>query len=58
MTKLRNNFRKKGVKYIVVKNTLARIACEKSEKNELAPFLKGTIGVALASQEAWPPRKL
>ena len=58
MTRLRNNFRKKGIKYVVVKNTLARIACEKSGKNELAPFLKGTIGVALAGQESMAPAKI
>jgi large subunit ribosomal protein L10 len=58
MTALRNSFRKKGVKYIVVKNTLARIACEKSGKKELAPYLKGAVGVALASAESMAPAKI
>ena len=57
MTALRNSFRKKGVKYIVVKNTLARIACEKSGKKELAPYLKGAVGVALASARKHGPRE-
>jgi large subunit ribosomal protein L10 len=58
MTKLRTNFRKQGVKYIVVKDTLARIACERTGKKELAPFLKGSIGVAFASKESMAPAKI
>jgi large subunit ribosomal protein L10 len=58
ITKLRNEVRKKGMKYIVVKNTLARIAFERCGKNELTPFLKGQIGVVVAQQEGTAPAKI
>jgi large subunit ribosomal protein L10 len=58
ISKLRVNFRKQGIKYIVVKNTLARIACERCGKNELVPYLKGPVGVALAYHESMAPAKI
>jgi len=58
ITKLRVNFRKKGIRYVVVKNTLAKIACERSGKKDLIPHLKGAVGVALAQQESMAPAKI
>ena len=58
VTKLRVNFRKKGIKYLVVKNTLARIACERCGKKDLVPFLNGTVGVAFAKSEPLSPAKI
>jgi large subunit ribosomal protein L10 len=58
ISKLRVAFRKQGIKYIVVKNTLARIACERCGKEALVPYLKGTIGVAVAQQESMAPAKI
>ncbi|HMD69677.1 MAG TPA: 50S ribosomal protein L10 [Chitinivibrionales bacterium] len=58
ITKLRNEIRKKGMKYIVVKNTLARIAFERCGKKDLTPFLKGQIGVVVAHQEGMAPAKI
>ncbi len=58
ITKLRNDVRKMGMKYIVVKNTLARIALERCGKKELAPFLKGQIGVVVARNEGMAPARI
>jgi large subunit ribosomal protein L10 len=55
ITKLRVNCRKKGIKYLVIKNTLAKKAFERCGKNGVIPFLKGTIGVALAKSEPLSP---
>ena len=59
ITKLRNEIRKKGMKYLVVKNTLARIALERCGKKELTPFLKGQVGVVVAGgQESMAPARI
>jgi large subunit ribosomal protein L10 len=58
ISKLRVNFRAKGIKYLVVKNTLARIACERCGKKDIVPYLKGTVGVALAKSEPLSPAKI
>ena len=58
MTELRNDLRKSGVKYIVVKNTLARIAMERSGMTELSAHLKGPVGVAVAMNDAVAPAKV
>jgi large subunit ribosomal protein L10 len=58
ISELRNELRKVGAKYIVVKNTLARIALEKCEIEGFADYLKGPIGVAVASDDATGPAKV
>ena len=58
ISKLRVNFRKKGIKYLVVKNTLAKIACEKCGKKDIVRYLKGTVGVALSRNEPLAPAKI
>ena len=46
MTALRNKLRESGNGYRVVKNTLARLAAEKTGKKELAGSLKGPMAIA------------
>jgi large subunit ribosomal protein L10 len=58
INKLRVNFRKKGIKYLVVKNTLAKIACERCGKKDIVPYLKGTVGVAFSTNEPLSPAKI
>jgi large subunit ribosomal protein L10 len=58
ISKVRVALRKKGMKYIVVKNTLAKIAAEKSGKKEIAPYFKGQIGVVIAPSDGMAPAKI
>jgi large subunit ribosomal protein L10 len=58
ITKFRNNIRKNKMKYVVVKNTLARIALERCGKTELIPFLKGQTGVVLADEDGMAPARI
>ncbi|MDD5675633.1 MAG: 50S ribosomal protein L10, partial [Chitinivibrionales bacterium] len=58
VTKLRNDLRKQGSRYLVVKNTLAKIALERSGKKELAPYFKGPVGVAIGYNEPTIPIKI
>ena len=60
ITKFRASCRKSGVKYLVVKNTLAKKALERCAdgKKDLIPFLKGSTGVALAEAEATGAAKI
>ena len=58
ITELRSDLRKNGVKYIVVKNTLARIAMDRSGKTELSKLLKGPVGVAVSMQDGVAPAKV
>jgi ribosomal protein L10 len=54
----RRNLRGVGGKYIVVKNSLARIALEKCGKSELSSSLKGPVGVALSKTDSIAPAKV
>jgi len=58
ITKLRTDFRNAGAKYIVVKNSLARIALERCGLNTLAPYLKKPVGVAITRGDAVAPAKI
>ena len=58
ITKLRAEFRKNGVTYIVIKNNLAKIALERCGKKGIVPFVTGPTGVALANDEPTTPAKL
>jgi len=58
ITDLRAEFRKNGLRYIVVKNTLARIALERKGIKEITPFLKGQVGVVIAKDDPTVPAKL
>lgn len=58
ISEVRQELRKVGAKYIVVKNTLARIALEQNDIEGVAPSLKGPIGVAVATADATGPAKV
>lgn len=58
VTLLRANFRKAGVRYIVVKNKLAQNAIKRIGKEDLAPFFKGPTAVALSKGEGVVPAKI
>jgi large subunit ribosomal protein L10 len=55
---LRAKLRKQGIHYKVVKNSIARIALERTGKNELAPFFKGPVGVAITEKDAIGPSRV
>lgn len=58
ITQLRAELRKNGLKYIVVKNSLARIALERTGKDGIAHFLTGKVGVVVAKGEATVPARV
>jgi large subunit ribosomal protein L10 len=58
ITQLRISFRKAGIKYIVVKNSLAQTAAKRAGKDEIIPFFKGPTGVAIAGKESTVPAKI
>ena len=58
VTALRATFRKAGVQFIVVKNTLAQKAVKRVGREELAPFFKGPTAVALSKKEGTAPAKI
>lgn len=58
ITKLRAELRKKDVKFIVVKNTLAREACTRLGKSELGEFFKGPTALAVSQKDGTAPAKI
>ena len=58
ISKFRRNLHSAGAKYIVVKNTLARIALQKCGREELAEHLKGVNGVAFTKDDAVGPARV
>ena len=58
ITKFRADMKNSGVKYLVVKNTLARIAFEKCGLDQLIPYLKSPIGMAITKGDAVTPAKV
>jgi large subunit ribosomal protein L10 len=58
VTKLRADIRKKGMRFIVVKNTLAKIAAKKSGKEGIGSFFKGPTAVVVAKDDAAAPAKV
>lgn len=58
MTKLRADLRSVGSRYVVVKNTLTRIALEKCGRHDLVSYVQGPVGVAVSSDEATAPAKV
>lgn len=58
ITQLRANFRKAGIRYIVVKNKLAQNAARRIGREELIPFFKGPTAVALTKGESTAPAKI
>jgi large subunit ribosomal protein L10 len=58
VTRLRADIRKKGMRFIVVKNSLARIAAKKSGKEAIGSFFKGPTAVVVATKDAAAPAKV
>jgi len=58
VTKLRSDLRNNGIQFIVVKNTLAKIAAKKAGKNDLVPHFKGPTAVAVTKSEGTVPAKI
>jgi large subunit ribosomal protein L10 len=58
VTKLRSNLRKKGMRFLVVKNTLAKIAAKKSGREAITSYFKGPTAVVIAPVDAAAPAKL
>jgi len=46
ITNLRRSLEKSNISYRVVKNTMARFAAEKADKNEFADMFKGPVAIA------------
>jgi large subunit ribosomal protein L10 len=57
MTALRRQFRKAGVEYRVVKNTLARFAAERAGKDELVGLFEGPVAIAFGYGDITEPAK-
>ncbi len=58
ITRLRKEFRKANVKYLVVKNTLARISAKEHGYEALVPFLNGPTGLAIALDDPVAPVRI
>ena len=55
VTRLRKEFRKNNVKYIVVKTPLARISAKRHGFERLAPYLNGPTGLAIGLDDPTAP---
>jgi len=55
---LRRSLRAEGAKFIVVKNSLAKKALEKSGKTELIKHLSGPVGAALSAKDSIAPARV
>jgi large subunit ribosomal protein L10 len=58
MTQLRGAMGQEGLEYVVVKNTLARIALERAGRTDIVPFLQGQTGIAFAKDEGTAPARV
>jgi large subunit ribosomal protein L10 len=58
MTELRRRLREAGVKYKVVKNTLAGIAAEKANVDEIDEYFVGPTAIAFGIDDAVSPAKI
>ena len=58
VNELRAEFRANDVKYRVVKNTLAKIAIQDTELEEIADLFKGPTAIAYSSEDAVSPAKV
>ena len=57
MTELRHKLDEAGIKYQVVKNTLARFAAERAGRNDLASLFEGPVAIAFSYGELTEPAK-
>ena len=58
MTVLRRKMREANVGYRVVKNTLARFAMERVNRDELSSFFQGPVAIAFGYDEVTEPAKV
>jgi|WetSurMetagenome_2_1015567.scaffolds.fasta_scaffold152541_2 large subunit ribosomal protein L10 len=58
ITKLRKTLRESGIKYVVAKNTLMRIAAHEAGYDDLDQYLSGPVAVAFSTAEANVPAKI
>lgn len=58
ITKLRKSLRESGVKYVVAKNTLMRIAAHEAGYDDLDQYLAGPVAVAFSAAEPNIPAKI
>lgn len=58
ITKFRADIRQSGSKYLVVKNSLARVALERSGFEVLVPYLNGPVGVVITRDDAIGPARI
>ena len=58
VTKLRSEFRKAGVRYVVVKNKLAQTAAKRIGRDDLVTHFTGPTGVAITNGDATAPAKI
>ena len=58
VTRLRTELRKNGVRYYVVKNSLAKEACKRVGINGLNGFFTGPTAVAVAAKDGTVPAKI
>ena len=57
VTKLRSDIRKKGMRFVVVKNSLAKAAAKRCGKDSIESYFKGPTAVVLARDNAAAPAK-
>ena len=58
ITKFRTSIREVGAKYLVVKNTLAKIALNNNDLGDLNQYIKGPIGIAVTTGDSIAPAKV
>lgn len=58
ITELRKQLREAGVEYKVVKNTLAKIAAQKAEVEDINEYFTGPTAVAFGLEDAVSPAKV
>jgi large subunit ribosomal protein L10 len=58
MTRLRAEFRKQGLQYVVVKNNLAKIALERAGRTDILPYIDGPIGIVFATADSIAPARV
>jgi len=57
-TTLRHGLRESGIEFKVVKNTLARFAAERADKEELTGFFEGPVAIAFGYGDITEPAKV
>lgn len=58
ITRLRKNLRDHGVKYVVAKNTLMRIAARETGYDDMVPLLSGPTAIAFSALEPNIPARI